>query len=534
MNVGIMEKTIKILENENWWGGVVAHSYMMPFNAQSDYELDLETVVTNMQINPLFVSDKGRSIWCEKSYKISFKNGYIHLSSDNDVIFNDSNKNLSEVHAYCYENYFEKDDDKLPNDMFTAPTYCTWAKFFKNQNEDGILEYAQSILDAGLEPGMFIIDGSWQTDFGDWRFFPGRFKDPKGMIDKLKAMGFKVVMWIFPFITSAGDIFLDAERKGVLLKDHNGKPKIIRWWSGYSPVLDLLNPDAEKYFKERLEKVTNDYGTYGFKYDGGHMYMYQDAEPYGGAKAEDECREFTRYGKLYPYSEVRNTFGNGGLKMMFRMADRHHSWDIKMGLKSIVPCQIVMGLLGYPFSCPDMLGGGEINNFKKNQENLSLELFIRFAECSAFAPILQLSYDFWASFDKNTAGICTAYSSLRSRNKDFFLSLKKECEETNKPMIRSLAYETGKNSEVMDEHFFGSSLLVAPVVDEGKTERDVVLPEGKWLYYDREYEGGRTVTVKAPIGVLPVFERVGSNVGIHKIIKDALKDNGVDFDKLYN
>ena len=86
----------------------------------------------------------------------------------------------------------------------------------------------------------------------------------------------------------------------------------------------------------------------------------------------------------------------------------------------------------------------------------------------------------------------------------------------------------------MDEHFFGSSLLVAPVVDEGKKERDVVLPEGKWLYYDREYEGGQTVTVKAPIGVLPVFERVNSNVGIHKIIKDALKDYGIDFEELFN
>ena len=529
-----MEQKLTILEGEFWWGGVTAQSYLMPFGKDSDYEVDLETVGTNMQINPAFLSNNGRCIFDEHSYKISFKHGEITITSENGVKIVEAGKTLMDAHDYLYKHFYAKDTDKLSDIMFSKPEYCTWVKFFKNQNEKGILEYAQSILDAGLPAGVFIIDGSWQEEFGVWDFHPGRFKDPVGMIEKLKAMGFTVVIWIFPFINACGDVFLNAEKQGVLIKGHDGKPKIIRWWSGYAPAIELLSPEGDAYFKNSLQQIADKYHAEGFKFDGGHMYCYQDCDLYGGAKAEDECRKFPLYGKLYPFCEVRNTFGNGGVRMNFRMADRHHNWNDSFGIKSIVPCIIVMGLMGYPFACPDMLGGGEINNFKKSQNSLSTELFCRFAEASAFMPIIQLSYDFWCQFDERTAAICKSYCKLRTEMSDFFLSIKKECENTDRPIVRSIAYQTNERPDIMDQFFFGSELMVAPVTDEGATGREVYLPAGKWKYYDKEYDGGQTVFINAPIGVLPVFERKDANIGIHNIIRSVMKENGANFDRIFN
>jgi len=62
---------------------------------------------------------------------------------------------------------------------------------------------------------------------------------------------------------------------------------------------------------------------------------------------------------------------------------------------------------------------------------------------------------------------------------------------------------------VTDQFMVGPKLLAAPVIEEGAVTRDVRLPEGQWKYVDGTvYDGGRTVTVDAPVTVLPYFEKV--------------------------
>ena len=39
-------------------------------------------------------------------------------------------------------------------------------------------------------------------------------------------------------------------------------------------------------------------------------------------------------------------------------------------------------MLGYAFSCPDMIGGGEYANFTANSDKLDDELFVRYAPVS--------------------------------------------------------------------------------------------------------------------------------------------------------
>jgi alpha-D-xyloside xylohydrolase len=60
---------------------------------------------------------------------------------------------------------------------------------------------------------------------------------------------------------------------------------------------------------------------------------------------------------------------------------------------------------------------------------------------------------------------------------------------------------------------FGPAILVAPVTDQGRTSRDVYLPAGTdWYNFwtNQRIHGGQTITVNAPIDVLPLFVRAGS------------------------
>ncbi|MCI6810562.1 MAG: glycoside hydrolase family 31 protein, partial [Spirochaetia bacterium] len=61
--------------------------------------------------------------------------------------------------------------------------------------------------------------------------------------------------------------------------------------------------------------------------------------------------------------------------------------------------------------------------------------------------------------------------------------------------------------ELKDQYMFGSDYLVAPVLKAGATSREVYLPAGKWENINTKevIEGGRSITVAAPIDQIPVF-----------------------------
>jgi alpha-glucosidase len=89
------------------------------------------------------------------------------------------------------------------------------------------------------------------------------------------------------------------------------------------------------------------------------------------------------------------------------------------------------------------------------------------------------------------------------------------------PPVRPLLWDFGSDAiatTVEDAFMLGPDLLVAPVLDQGATTREVYLPAHPGGWYDwhdgASYEGGRTITVAAPLGRLPVFARAGAIVPI--------------------
>jgi alpha-glucosidase len=83
------------------------------------------------------------------------------------------------------------------------------------------------------------------------------------------------------------------------------------------------------------------------------------------------------------------------------------------------------------------------------------------------------------------------------------------------PMMRPLVLEFPRDPTVInlsDEYLFGSELLVAPVVDEGSTQRKVYLPEGGWIDFwnERSYAGPGWIEVSAPLDTLPLYVRQGA------------------------
>ncbi len=125
------------------------------------------------------------------------------------------------------------------------------------------------------------------------------------------------------------------------------------------------------------------------------------------------------------------------------------------------------------------------------------------------------------SFGDDNYEILKKYLFIRENLRPYVRSLMKEASETGAPVMRPLFYDFKDDKaawKVEDAYMFGPDLLVAPVMEKGVTEREVYLPFGaKWTdaYTGKQYDGGQTVTVPAPIDIIPVFKKDNCDIKIY-------------------
>lgn len=516
-----MNLTVRIENGEYWWGGSSADAQYQPFTAQSKYDLDMYHGFN--QIMPFFLSSTGRYIWCEKPMQVHIADGEINLSAESEILVTKAGDTLRDAYLAASGKHFAFSGKVPPRKFFEAAQYNTWMVMDYNQTQEGVLRYAHELIENGYEPGVLMIDEGWHTRYGLWEFDKSKFPDPKAMIDELHALGFAVMLWVVPLVTPDGRDFImaagtwrngsDDEDKRYFLRTDDGKVALVQWWNGFSAILNMCNPADREFMDKRLKALMNDYGVDGFKFDGGNIHMYRPGNVINGAQtkysADDLNIAWNEFGTRYEYHEYKDTFKGGGKSVIQRLRDRDHTWN-ENGLTSILPAALIQGLIGHPFICPDMVGGGEwsfnyVPGFKCDQE-----LFVRMAQCSALFPMIQFSWEPWRKLDEKHSGLCLDAAMLHKKYAGYIMKLVEEAAVGGEPILRNMEYQyPHKGYEtIVDQFMLGSEILVAPVFEKGQTVRRVVLPEGKWIYADgQEYMGGRTVDVPAPIEVLPYFVR---------------------------
>lgn len=538
-----MQIKISMLNGEHWWGGTIALSEHMPFDKDTKITVRLAEKRSTIQSAPLFVSDKGRYIWSDKGFTATFEKGEITCDGESEIFLNADGNTLREAFVNARKAHFPfKEKVSTPREFYELPQFNTWMELVKDQTEENILSYAQELVDNGYKRGILIIDDGWQEDHGVWRFNTKKFKDPKGMVDKLHNMGFKVLLWVAPWISPDSDEFLELSReKGVecdtghLVRLKDGRVAIYKWWNGYSAMLDFTQAGDREYMQKQLDSLTNEYGVDGFKFDGGD-YTWQpinacdtfsvaresgvgeDPMVYGWRTFENQIRTtdelnaaWVEFGMRYRLHEYKNTWNVGHLPVIQRLCDKSHTWGFG-GLASLIPQGNFIGLIGNPFVCPDMVGGGSWIAFVYGKADE--ELFVRMAQCSALFPMMQFSALPWKKLSPPYAKLCLDMARLHEQMQDEIIKAVENAEKTGEPILRSLEYNYPNQgyTKINDEFMLGDNYLVAPVLEKGATSRKVVFPQGKWrdMTDGKIYEQGEW-EVPASIEKLPYFKEIGEN-----------------------
>lgn len=510
---------LELLPGEFWWGGLSVDGYLMPYDEETRLERNLYGNNAGNQASPLLVSSKGRYVWSEMPYRYRFAGGILTLDKMlGPVHIGDGGGSLAEGFTEVSGKYFTS-NRKIPDPLlFTAPQYNTWIELIYNQNEKDIRSYAEAILSNGYPAGVMMIDDNWQRSYGDWRFRSDRFEDPKGMIRYLHEGGFKVMMWICPFVTADTETFRYLAAEGLLHLDPaltqeilwantRNKAAIIRWWNGASAMLDLSNPRAVAWIEGELDHLVEAYGVDGFKFDAGDMPFYDPEKiiSFGGDTVPNTHTEyFARLGLKYPLNEYRASWKMAGLPLAQRLRDKTPEWD---DLRQLIPGIIAQGLMGYAYTCPDMIGGGEYQSFLA-LDSIDEELVVRSAQVHALMPMMQFSVAPWRVLGPENNEICKEMAKLHARFGEEILEMARKSSRTGEPIVKPMAWfwpDSGYE-QIHDQFILGDDLLVAPVVQKGARSREVIFPVGTWLGDDgSKVVGPATVEIEVPLERLPYF-----------------------------
>jgi alpha-glucosidase len=506
-HTALSELHLDRLPNEFWWGGAVTLGNQMPYGiAPIDINLDGDN--RGNQSAPLLISSKGRYVWCEKAYRFAFKSNALEvISAGNTFNYGQAGQCLRDAYCHVSRNFFPT-DGKLPDSaLFAAPQYNTWIELMYNQNQRDVLKYAHAVVDNGLPPGVLMIDDNWQEDYGKWIFHPGRFIDPKAMVNELHALGFKVMLWVCPFVSPDSDVYRALARKNAFYMDKPGDPAMVTWWNGKSAMLDLSNPDAKSWFTDALQKLQASCGVDGFKLDAGDTDFYKATYlAHEKLDVNEQARLFGEIGFAFSLNEYRASWKLGGRPLVQRLRDKRHDWG---DLERLIPDMISAGLLGYTFVCPDMIGGGEFASFL-NQSNIDEDLVVRSAQVHALAPMMQFSVAPWRILDAAHLDAVKKAVALRMRFTPRLLALANASAATGEPILRPLTYvfpDAGYEN-LKDQFMMGDDLLVAPMVAKGAS-RVVFIPQGSWKADDGSIVNGPAQkTFEVPLSRLLYFERL--------------------------
>ena len=521
--------TVKIESDEKWWGGAVILGEKMPYDSTSTVKCDMLKANYGNPAMPIFLSSHGRYIRCDEPFSFCISGGVIRAwSQKTDFATGKVASDLRGAYLWCRDRWFPPSGKTPDLSLVSAPQYNTWIELQYNQNEKDILAYAKAVKDNGFPPGVMMIDDTWQLDYGTWEFDPRRFHDPRGMCDTLHKDGFKVMLWMCPFVSADspayrmlmkdGGLILNGPLSGYTSRETD--PATVRWWNGKSANLDFTHPNAMKWFSDTLHGLVGKFGVDGFKLDAGDVCYYDSENRYRyavGARFHDPtatpkelAARYAAIGLDFPLNEYRTVWGHAGQPLVLRLADKRHTWH---DLTRLIPDMVAMGLAGYPFVCPDMIGGGQVASFVPGAPDFEQEMFVRSAQIHALCPMMQFSAAPWRVLDEHHLAAVKASVALRMKFTPRFLELAKECAKTGEPMLRNMEYAfPGQGyADIHDQFMMGDSLMVAPQIRKGATSREVAIPPGEWRSDDGSViTGPCRIKVDTPLSRLPHFTRIQS------------------------
>ena len=209
------------------------------------------------------------------------------------------------------------------------------------------------------------------------------------------------------------------------------------------------------------------------------------------------------------WSNVMTSYRGQGARVFVQMYDSNSTTNRSSnGLESVLPNAFALGIMGYPYFVTSPICGAQYvsNTCTRN-------LFARWLQLVTFFPIMHLGI-LPSDVSSDLVSLTNRYVDLhRSQVVPEFERIQMNASAYLHPLVRPLWWHDPRDERcltITDEFMVGDVYLVAPVLDDVSTQRDVYLPAGTWCDMNRpgtQLVGPRTITnYAAPYDVIPYFK----------------------------
>jgi alpha-glucosidase len=425
--------------------------------------------------------------------------------------------------------------------------------------EEKVRSIAANFRTRRIPADVIWLDIHYQDGYKPFTWDRKRFPDPARMIGDLRRDGFRVVTIVDPHPKKekgyapydsglAGDQFVknpdgsiyeapvwpsraeDGETPDWSHPGHGNsvfpdfsKPAARAWWGGL--YADLLNAGVAGIWNDMNEPAVFETPTGTMPLDVRH-----DNE----GSPTDHREIHNVYGMLMtratyegllrlrpnerPFVLSRASFAGGQRYSALWPGDNVSDWA---ALRQSIPTLLGMGMSGFPFV------GADIGGFA---EAPTPDLFTRWLQVGVFYPFMRTHTAFgtpdqepW-SYGAEHEAINRRAIELRYELLPYIYSVMRESADSGLPAMRAMLLEYPQDEGAAgnaDQFFFGSDLLIAPVLREAVTTRGVYLPAGDWYDYwsGEHYVGPKGIDVPVTLASIPIFVRGGAFIFTQPVVQ---------------
>lgn len=395
--------------------------------------------------------------------------------------------------------------------------------FTTSYDEATVTSFIQGMADRELPLHVFHFDCFWMREFNwcDFEWDRRMFPDPAGMLQRLKARGLRICVWINPYIGQRSPLFAEGMRAGYLLRRPNGD--VWQWdlWQPGMALVDFTNPEACAWYAGKLRALL-DMGVDCFKTDFGER-IPTDVAYHDGS---DPQKMHNYYAQLYNqtvFELLREERGAGEAVVFARSATAggqqfpvHWGGDCNSTFEAMAESLrggLSLGLSGFGFWSHD------IGGFEGMPPAALYKRWVAFGLMSSHSRLHgSSSYRVPWLFDEEAIDVLRTFTNLKCRLMPYLYAQAHVATQTGAPLMRAMLLEFPADPacDYLDrQYMLGESLLVAPVFSyDGSVS--YYLPEGRWTNFltGEPVEGGRWLRETHGALSMPLLVRPNSVIAV--------------------
>ena len=402
---------------------------------------------------------------------------------------------------------------------------------------------ANTLREKQIPADVIWLDIHYQDGYKPFTWNSERFPNPKKMISDLRDQGFHLVTIVdahpkvekgyAPYDQGVAGSYFVKNPDGSIYEapvwpshaDKNpgpsvfpdfSKPAAREWWG--SLYKDFLDIGVAGIWNDMNEPAVFDTPTGTmpldevFDNEGEPTTHRQIHNVYGQLMSRATFEGLSRLRPdERPFVLTRASFAGGQRYAAVWPGDNTSEWS---SLRQSIPTLLGLGLSGFSFV------GSDIGGFVGAPSG---ELYTRWMQVGVFYPFMR-SHSNLDSPDKepwvfgHQNEIINKHAiELRYELLPYIYNAMQQASQTGVPAMRPLFLDFPGDENVArmnDEFLFGDDLLVAPVLYQGVTNREVYLPKGDWFDFwtGRKFAGGRPIQQSVTIDSIPIFVRGGGMI----------------------